>query len=233
MCLSRATPARTKPRRWHGTRYKAWPRVAEFCKVHCCRGAVAVDIGCGNGKLAPAATACGTVVLACDTSRHLLDIARCEHGSHAYEVMVADALRLPWRSDVADIALHVAVLHHLSTPARRAAAIAEALRVVRPGGVALFYAWARDQRRGRSGHTFDAPDVLVPFHLRDHGQQDPHGFEPAPAHAVRDAAKRTTIVQRYCHVYAERELAALVAPHALVDDVYYDEGNWAVACTRG
>lgn len=125
------------------------------------------------------------------------------------------------------------MLHHLSTPERRSRAIAETTRVLKVGGVALFYAWARDQRRGRSGHAFDAPDVLVPFHLREHGPHwDPSACDAAPAHAVRDAAKRATVVQRYCHVYDEGELAALVSAHARVDEVYYDEGNWAVRCTK-
>ena len=36
---------------WHGTRYKAWPRVAKFCLMNVGRALVA-DVGCGNGKMA-------------------------------------------------------------------------------------------------------------------------------------------------------------------------------------
>ena len=32
--------------------------------------------------------------------------------------------------------------------------------------VRLVYAWAADQRNGRSGHNFASPDVFVPFHQR-------------------------------------------------------------------
>ena len=38
---------------WHGTRYKAWPRVAKFCLMNCGPGTLVADVGCGNGKMAP------------------------------------------------------------------------------------------------------------------------------------------------------------------------------------
>ena len=34
---------------WHGTRYKPWPKVAEFIKRQP-KGSFFGDIGCGNGK---------------------------------------------------------------------------------------------------------------------------------------------------------------------------------------
>ena len=37
---------------WHGTRYKAWPRVAKFCLMNCGAGTLVADVGCGNGKMA-------------------------------------------------------------------------------------------------------------------------------------------------------------------------------------
>jgi alkylated DNA repair dioxygenase AlkB len=37
---------------WHGTRYKAWPRVAKFCLMNCGKGTLVADVGCGNGKMA-------------------------------------------------------------------------------------------------------------------------------------------------------------------------------------
>jgi hypothetical protein len=40
---------------WHGTRYKAWPRVAKFCLMNCGKGTLVADVGCGNGKMADAA----------------------------------------------------------------------------------------------------------------------------------------------------------------------------------
>ena len=69
-------------------------------------------------------------------------------------------MRLPYRSGAFDAALSIAVLHHVSREGRRRLLFAETLRVLRPGGLALFYAWAMDQSDGRSGHVFASQDVL-------------------------------------------------------------------------
>ena len=75
-------------------------------------------------------------------------------------------MRLPYRSGAFDAALSIAVLHHVSSEGRRRLLFAETLRVLRPGGLALFYAWAMDQSDGRSGHVFASQDVFVPFTQR-------------------------------------------------------------------
>ena len=104
------------------------------------------------------------------------------------DAQVADVMALPYRAGAFDAALSIAVLHHVSSEPRRALLVAETLRVLRPGGVALFYA------------TGAAGDVL----------------------------------QRYCHVYCEGELRALVAatPGCRVVDEYYDTGNWCVVAEK-
>ena len=178
----------------------------------------------------------GACAVACDTSDALIDIAHEAHGDKKYECLVADGVRLPYRSSAFDVALNIAVLHHLSTAERRLKCIQETLRILKPGGRALFYAWAKEQKDGaenRSGHQFDASDVLVPFHLREHGPHyDRETARRCPAHAVRDERKNATVLKRYCHVFAEGELRGLVSKEARVDECYYDEGNWAVACTK-
>ncbi|KAI9716870.1 MAG: tRNA methyltransferase, has a role in tRNA modification [Chrysothrix sp. TS-e1954] len=47
-----------------------------------------------------------------------------------------------------DFALSIALLHHLSTRARRIAAIAEILAILRDGGRALLFVWALEQGEG-------------------------------------------------------------------------------------
>ena len=148
---------------WHGTRYKAWPRVVEFIEGLPPRSLVA-DLGCGNGKLVPACSGAGHVGIGCDFSIELVRIAALQMGLQA---QAADVMALPYRSSVFDAAVSIAVLHHVSTAERRQLLVAETLRVLRPGGTALFYAWAADQSDGRSGHNFEAgADVFVPFHSR-------------------------------------------------------------------
>ena len=147
---------------WHGTRYKAWPRVERF--IHeLPPSALVADLGCGNGKMAPASQAAGHYAIGCDFSFELTRIAGLQMGLQA---QAADVMLLPYRSGVYDAALSIAVLHHVSTAARRRLLVLETLRVLRQGGLALFYAWAAEQSEGRSGHAFDASDVFVAFHNR-------------------------------------------------------------------
>ena len=72
-------------------------------------------------------------------------------------MLAADALILPYRSGLFDYVLNIAVLHHISSEKRRLQLISESMRILRVGGVALFYAWAYEQEKGAvSGHAFEA-----------------------------------------------------------------------------
>lgn len=225
---------------WHGTRYKAWPQVADFARTFG-KGELVADVGCGNGKNAYSLCENGAFVCACDVSRPLLDIAKRETHGLPYDCFDADACRLPLQSSAFDGALSIAVLHHVSTLERRRFAVSEVFRILRVGGRALFYAWALEQRdfEARSGHKFASSDVLVPFHLRRHGEYwRPNEMAPPPSHATFDDEKNAIVLQRYCHVYRDGELPSLVLDaaggpaHVRIDDAYYDQGNWAVACTK-
>ena len=221
---------------WHSTRYKAWPRVVDFVAALPPHSLIA-DLGCGNGKIAPHCRDAGHAVIGCDFSIELLHIARSQLG---LEAQAADVMALPYRDESFDAALSIAVLHHVSTPERRRLLVAETMRVLRPGGRALFYAWAAEQSAGRSGHQFAAPDVFVPFHNRVDGPKATSGEagrDAAPAVAdlealggVFDSSKRAVVFQRYCHVYAAGELRELVTAvgGASILDEYEDTGNHCI-----
>ena len=138
--------------------------VEDFARRCVTDGSLVADVGCGNGKNAPIVASRGGFAVGCDFSAGLLDICAEERG---LEVFAADATCLPVRSGTFDVALNIAVLHHVSSHRRRVALVSETMRLLRVGGAALFYAWALEQDVGGvSGHQFDAQDVLVPFHKR-------------------------------------------------------------------
>ncbi|KAF3786796.1 Alkylated DNA repair alkB-like protein 8, partial [Nymphaea thermarum] len=120
------------------TRYAKWPKVAEFLNS-LQPGSVVLDTGCGNGKYLAFNPQC--FFLGCDISASLIKI--CADKGH--EVMVADAVNLPYRDGFGDAAISIAVLHHLSTENRRRKAIAELARAVRKGGLILITVWAVEQ----------------------------------------------------------------------------------------
>lgn len=89
-----------------------------------------LDIGCGTGTLGERLAARGYRVTGTDLSLSMLT-----HGDRRHlGTCQARAELLPFADETFDGAYSVAVLHHLQTPPVVAAAIADALRVVRRGG---------------------------------------------------------------------------------------------------
>ena len=103
---------------------------------------VVADVGCGNGKNLPEVESLGGKGVGCDFSIGLLEICAVERG---LEVFAGDAVCLPLRSKSFDVALNIAVLHHISSEVRRRKLVTETMRLLTVNGVALFYAWALEQ----------------------------------------------------------------------------------------
>lgn len=120
------------------TRFAKWPKVASFLSS-LPSGSLVLDAGCGNGKYLGLNHDC--FFIGCDISPPLIKI--CADRGH--EVLVADAVNLPYRTDFGDAAISIAVLHHLSTDNRRRKAIEELVRVVKRGGFVLITVWAVEQ----------------------------------------------------------------------------------------
>lgn len=120
------------------TRFSKWPKVAAFLSS-LPSGSLVLDAGCGNGKYLGYNPDCFFV--GCDISGPLVKI--CADRGH--EVLVADAVNLPYRSGFGDAAISIAVLHHLSTENRRKRAIEELVRSVKKGGLVLITVWAVEQ----------------------------------------------------------------------------------------
>jgi len=120
------------------TRFAKWPKVAAFLES-LPSGSVILDAGCGNGKYLGLNPSC--FFIGCDISHPLIKIC----SDKGQEVLVADAVNLPYREEFGDAAISIAVLHHLSTENRRKKAIEELVRVVKPGGFVLITVWAAEQ----------------------------------------------------------------------------------------
>ena len=150
-------------------------------------------------------------------SNALAGIAR-QHQPHS--AIVADTLSLPHPNSTFDFAISIAVIHHLSSNARRVAAIRVILETLkRPGkgsrgGQALIFVWALEQKNSRRGwDRGDEQDVLVPWVLKSDYSGKP---ETSP-----------TTYQRYYHLYREGELQDdVVAAGARVVKSGYDRDNW-------
>ena len=138
------------------TREYAWPEVEEFV-ADAPRAALALDLGCGNGRHAELLADHADRVLAADASRGLLDTAReraAERGFDA-DLVQADAARLPVRDAAVELAVYVATLHHLPSREARVGSLNELARVLASESRALVSAWSTAHEKFTRTEGFD------------------------------------------------------------------------------
>lgn len=201
------------------TRHKPWPRIANFlCSLPA--GSVGLDVGCGNGKYLDVNP--DIHVLGSDRSEELVKLAaqRRTPRSGLAEVAVADGFDLPYRAGAFDFVISVAVLHHMSTSARRRHALRLLLSHVSPAGQVLVYVWALEQASSRRGWDESSEqDRMVSWVMK--GKKDD---------ANPNVGKT---FQRYYHLYREGELEADVrSVGGVLVDSGYERDNWWVICKR-
>ena len=90
-------------------------------------GSLLLDLACGGGLLAPHLEGSGHLHVGMDLSPTALPVAR----AHGVVPVRGDVLRLPFADAVADVVVAGEVLEHVEEPL---ALLAEACRVLRPGG---------------------------------------------------------------------------------------------------
>jgi SAM-dependent methyltransferase len=176
------------------------------------RAARVLDVGCGNGRLALLLDAerPGGGYLGLDVVPELIAVARAQTGrlsNTTASFHVADVARAGWGRALGwaqpDVAVALAVLHHIPGHDRRAMLLREMVQVLRPGGSLIVSTWQflDDERLRRKivdwAEVGIAPEALDPGdHLLDW--------------------KRGGRGLRYCHLVDHRELERLSADSGLL-----------------
>jgi 2-polyprenyl-3-methyl-5-hydroxy-6-metoxy-1,4-benzoquinol methylase len=101
------------------------------------RGSHGLDVGCGQGWYACEMADAGYVMTAFDQSPDQIAEARAYAAGRGVSVdfAVLDASCLPYPDGTFDFVYSINVLHHILSADRRAAALREIVRVLKPGGV--------------------------------------------------------------------------------------------------
>ncbi|WP_336133769.1 class I SAM-dependent methyltransferase [Natronomonas amylolytica] len=180
------------------TREYPWPEVESFCADRTVD--TALDLGCGNGRHVELLTKHADRVLGLDISRELLTIAADRVPSAT--LIEGDASRLPLADGSVGLAVYVATLHHLPSPALRRASLDELARVL--DGSALVSAWSTAHDRFDADADADEGfDTEIDWTLP--------GGETVP---------------RFYHIYAPEEFDADLEASALsVERSWISSGN--------
>lgn len=167
------------------------------------------------------------------SSTNLIKIAKTHH---PHSAIVADNLSLPHPSHSLDFAISIAVIHHLSTPARRIEAVASILSLLKDGGRALIYVWALEQKDSRRGwDEGHEQDVMVPWVMKGKKEKEQKQKQAKTESGGQGEVKRTEdkTFLRYYHLYRKGELEHDVEEAGgEVLEAGYEKDNWWAICAR-
>ncbi|MBV2360623.1 class I SAM-dependent methyltransferase [Thalassococcus sp. CAU 1522] len=156
--------------------------------VHVYPGAQLLDVGCGPGYLAGAAAALGAQVTGVDFADDMVAAAHARFPGLRFDS--GDALSLPYADASFDIVASNIVLFHVTDPAR---AIAEAARVLRPGGRFAFSQWLGPDSSDLYRELFAVLNDHADLSRADPAPDAYALSEPAQARAALEAAGFETV----------------------------------------
>ena len=100
-----------------------------------------LDIGCGAGLLTNHLASLGHTVYGIDLSCASLDVARSKDGTQSVIYLHADATEIPLQEAMFDAVCAMDLLEHVPHPEK---VVAEASRLLRPGGLFFFHTFNRN-----------------------------------------------------------------------------------------
>ncbi len=183
------------------TRYSVWKCVSQFLNL-LPKNVFIADIGTGNGKNARYRNDIN--VIGNDISENLLKIAK-DKNSNNNDFIKANGIKLPYRNEIFDAVISIAVLHHVDSYDDRIKFIQELLRITKINGSILISVWANEQIIKPKWINIKDHDYIIPWHL-----------------------KNNIIENRYYHLFSKDEIELILNKFNISYKLGYEMDNWII-----
>jgi len=200
-----------------GTRYKAWPMTIEFVnKIP--KGSICLEVGCGNGKNM---FRNDIDMIGIDTSNELLKIAKNKGKTVSY----GDGCSIDFKDDTFDSVFSIAVLHHVSSSARRMLFVSEMLRICKVNGSIMIQVWATTEPKYKKSKLL-TNDTNT-------NNKDKYADHDRLVSFLSKTDNKS--YERYYHFFEKEELSELIDNvnntykhynKMLKGNIYFEKDNW-------
>jgi tRNA (uracil-5-)-methyltransferase TRM9 len=190
--------------KFNHTRFSHWNAVKEFLNS-LPKYSLVADIGTGNGKYLNYRK--DITVIGNDMCENLLNIIADKNSN--LNICRANALHLPYRNDIFDAIISIAVFHHVSTIDNRILFLQEVIRILKPNGIGMITVWAREQPIKNTWKDIGNNDFFVPW----------------------VDVENSKTYDRYYHLFSKKEIECLF--HKFNDELQviemlYEMNNWCI-----
>ena len=156
------------------TRKYPWQEVSEFIEKIPSSDLV-LDLGSGNGRHTKLLSKQSRGTIALDISFNILKLSlqkELEGISRDINLVNSDAVKLPFKDNVFDKLISIAVIHHLETDDSRREVLSEIFRILKKDGLVQISCWLKSHPRFSKDdlrETVQAgkKDIIVPWTLKN------------------------------------------------------------------
>ena len=181
------------------TRTYAWAAVKSFFE-NIKYDSLVLDAGCGNGKNMRFNDRC-----------HVIGFDYCEHfvemcANKKLNVLRANTKSIPFRNNIFDATISVAVIHHIFDINDRINTINELIRVTKNGGKIFIQVWSNNVNKNKKFIKIKNNDYYITWFINENKK-----------------------LYRYYHLFEKDELIKLIPLNKVkIIDIIYELENWII-----
>ena len=179
---------------FNNTRAYVWKSIKNFI-LQLKENSLILDCGCGNGKNMEINKKC--YFIGFDYSINLLKICKNKN----LNILQSNIKKIPFKDEIFDATISVAVLHHIYFKSDRSDAINELIRVTKKNGEILIQVWSNDVKKNKKFTKINNNnDYFVSWYVN-----------------------KNLSLNRYYHLFTNKELIDLIPNDKVYIKDIYDE----------